>query len=153
VVRIMRITLIEWVGGRWTAVKNPHVATGVSAAGVLFVVLTGSWVYLWQLFGASNLMLAALSLLIVSVWLTSERRSALFAGIPMVFIFVTASAAALVTAWNLVRTIGTKPGIPVVSQIGGWAMALLALALVAGAGVIAWDAYRAWGRMRTPGPD
>jgi carbon starvation protein CstA len=98
-------------------------------------------------------MLAALSLLIVSVWLTSERRSALFAGIPMVFMFVTASAAAVVTAWNLVRTIGTKSGIPVMSQIGGWTMALMALALVAGAGVIAWDAYRAWARLRTPVSD
>jgi carbon starvation protein len=153
VVRIMRITLVEWLGERWTGFKNHHIATVLSTAGVLFVVLSGSWIYLWQLFGASNQMLAALSLLIVSVWLTAERRSALFAGIPMVFMFVTASAAAVVTAWNLVRTIGTKSGIPVMSQIGGWTMALMALALVAGAGVIAWDAYRAWARLRTPASD
>jgi carbon starvation protein len=153
VVRLMRITLVEWLGERWTGLKNHHVATVISAAGVLFVVLSGSWVYLWQLFGASNQMLAALSLLIVSVWLTSERRSALFANVPMVFMFVTASAAALVTAWNLARTIGSRPDIPVMSQIGGWAMALMSVALVAGAGVIAWDAYRAWVRLRTPVPD
>ena len=153
VVRIMRLTLVEWLGERWTGVKNPHIATAILAVGVLSVVLTGSWVYLWQLFGASNQMLAALSLLIVSVWLTSERRSALFASVPMIFMLVTSTAAALVTAWNLVRTIGTKPGIPVMAQVGGWVTALMALALVAGAAVIARDAYPAWVRLRRPVSD
>src|SRR5439155_640876 len=71
-------------------------------------VVSGTWVYIWQLFGASNQLLAALSLLVVTVWLVATRRNALYAGIPMVFMYVTTMAATLVTAYNLLETIFLK---------------------------------------------
>ncbi|HEX2089662.1 MAG TPA: carbon starvation CstA family protein [Actinomycetota bacterium] len=147
VFRVMRVTLGEWLGERWIGFKNQHIATIVGSVAVLFLVLSGTWVYLWQLFGASNQLLAALSLLIVTVWLASERRSVAYAGVPMVFMYVTTIAASLVTAWNL-RTIATGPDVALVSVIGAWAMILVALLLVVAAGVIAWDGYQAWVRYR-----
>jgi carbon starvation protein len=148
VFRVMRVTLGEWLGESWVGFKNQHVATIVSSAAVLFLVLSGTWVYLWQLFGASNQLMAALSLLIVTVWLASIRRNPAFAGIPMVFMYVTTIAASLVTAWNLYKTIATKSGVATISVIGSWAMIAVALLLVVAAVVIALDGWRAWARYR-----
>jgi carbon starvation protein len=90
--------------------------------------------------------MAALSLLIVTVWLASARRNPAFAGIPMVFMYVTTIAASLVTAWNLFKTIATAEGVATISLVGSWAMILVALVLVVAALVIAYDGWRAWSR-------
>jgi len=148
VFRVMRVTLGEWLGDAWVGFKNQHVASIVSSAAVLFLVLSGTWVYLWQLFGASNQLMAALSLLIVTVWLASTRRNPAFAGIPMVFMYVTTIAAALVTAWNLYKTIAIKEGVATISVIGSWAMIVVAVLLVLAALMIAYDGWRAWARYR-----
>ena len=148
VFRVMRVTLGEWLGNRWVGFKNQHIATIISSLVVLFFVLSGTWVYLWQLFGASNQLMAALSLLIVTVWLAASRRNPAFAGIPMVFMYVTTMAATLVTAWNLYRTVAAKAGVATISVIGGWAMIVVALLLFAVALVIAYDGWTAWARYR-----
>ncbi len=148
VFRVMRVTLGEWLGDAWVGFKNQHVATIVSSVAVLFLVLSGTWVYLWQLFGASNQLMAALSLLLVTLWLASTGRNVAFAGIPMVFMYVTTIAASLVTAYNLYATIATRPTSNVIQIIGAWGMIAVALLLVAAALLIAWDAWRAWNRYR-----
>ncbi len=106
--RIMRVTLAEWLGDRAPIFKNQHVGTLISMAAAAFLVVSGTWVYIWQLFGASNQLMAALSLLVVTVWLVATRRNALYAGIPMVFMYVTTMAATLVTAYNLFNSIFLK---------------------------------------------
>jgi carbon starvation protein len=148
VFRVMRVTLGEWLGGWWVGFKNQHVASIFGSVLVLLLVLSGTWVYLWQLFGASNQLLAALSLLLVTLWLASTRRNPAYAGIPMIFMYVTTVAASLVTAYNLYTTIATAEGVAAISVIGAWAMIIVALLLVAAALLIAWDAWKAWGRYR-----
>jgi carbon starvation protein len=148
VFRLMRVTLGEWLGGAWVGFKNQHVASIIGMVLVLGLVLTGTWVYLWQLFGASNQLLAALSLLIVTVWLVSVGKNAAYAGVPMVFMYVTTIAAAGVTAFNLYQSIiapGEVGGIPVA---GAWAMIIVAVLLIVAALVIAADGFRAYGRFR-----
>ena len=73
VFRVMRVTLTEWVGDTMPAVRNMHVSSTISMVLTAALVLSGTWVYLWQMFGASNQLMAALSLLVVSVWLKSEK--------------------------------------------------------------------------------
>lgn len=157
VFRVMRVTLAEWVGSYWVGFRNQHVATIISSAAVLLLVLSGTWVYLWQLFGASNQLMAALSLLLVTVWLASTGRNPAYAGIPMVFMYVTTIAASIVTAWNLYRTIATSDDAATISVLGAWAMILVALLLVVAALVIAYDGWKAWSRYRAapvePAPD
>ena len=148
VFRVMRVTLGEWLGDRWVGFKNQHVASVVGMAASMALVLSGTWVYLWQLFGASNQLLAALSLLLVTVWLRSVGRSAAFAGIPMVFMYVTTMAATVVTAWNLLVTIATKPGQAAISVAGAWAMIAVSVLLLVASALIAWDAWQAWNRYR-----
>jgi carbon starvation protein len=122
----------------------------------LALVLSGTWVYLWQLFGASNQLLAALSLLLVTVWLKSVGKNPAFAGIPMLFMYVTTMAATVVTAYNLFVTIATRPGQAAISVAGAWAMIAVAILLLGAAALIAWDAWGAWNRYRgvpiTPEP-
>jgi carbon starvation protein len=148
VFRVMRVTLGEWLGEAWVGFKNQHVATFIGMLAVVALVLSGTWVYLWQLFGAANQLLAALSLLLVTVWLVSTRRNALFAGIPMVFMYVTTIAASLVTAFNLYRGIVQREGVATISLWGAWAMIAVALLLVVAAIVIAFDGWRAYRRYR-----
>ena len=148
VFRLMRVTLGEWLGGAWVGFKNQHVASIVGMLLVLGLVLTGTWVYLWQLFGASNQLLAALSLLIVTVWLAATGRNPSYAGLPMVFMYVTTIAASAVTAFNLYQSIiapGEQTGMPV---IGAWAMILVAVLLIVAALLIGMDGLRAYGRYR-----
>jgi carbon starvation protein len=149
VFRVMRVTLGEWLGEAWVGFKNQHVASIISMIVTMLLVLSGTWVYLWQLFGASNQLMASLSLLIVTVWLASAGRNPSYAGIPMLFMYVTTMAAALVTAYNLFATIILKPNMAAISVFGAWAMILVALLLVVAAAVIGYDGWQAWTRYRT----
>jgi carbon starvation protein len=142
------VTLGEWLGPVWVGFQNQHVASIFGSVLVLLLVLSGTWVYLWVLFGASNQLLAALSLLLVTLWLASTRRPTAWAGIPMLFMYVTTVAASLVTAYNLYKTVATREGAAAISVIGAWAMILIALLLVVAALLIAWDAWNAWTRYR-----
>jgi carbon starvation protein len=146
VFRVMRVTLGEWLGDWWVGFRNQHVATVVGSILVLVLVVSGTWVYLWQLFGASNQLLAALSLLLVTIWLRSVGKNPAYAGLPMVYMYVTTVAASLITAYNLYATIITRPGSAAISVFGAWAMIIVALLLVAAALLIAWDAWQAWTR-------
>ena len=148
VFRVMRVTLGEWLGDRWVGFKNQHIASIIGMVVTMALVLSGTWVYLWQLFGASNQLMAALSLLLVTVWLRSVGRNPAYAGIPMVFMYVTTMAATLVTAYNLFVTIATKAGQPTISVLGAWAMIAVAVLLLVAAALIAWDAWQAWNRLR-----
>ncbi|HEV8681968.1 MAG TPA: carbon starvation CstA family protein [Actinomycetota bacterium] len=148
VFRVMRVTLGEWVGDAWVGFKNQHVASIISMALTLALVLTGTWVYLWQLFGASNQLMAALSLLIVTVWLASTGRNPAFVGIPMLFMYATTVAASLVTAYNLYNTVAVAEGASGIAVVGAWAMIIVALLITVAALVIAYDGWRAWSRYR-----
>jgi carbon starvation protein len=144
VFRVMRVTLAEWVGNTWVGFKNQHIATIISSVAVLLLVLSGTWVYLWQLFGASNQLLAALSLLIVTVWLRSIGRNPAYAGIPMLFMYVTTIAATGITAWNLYKTVATREGVATISVLGAWAMIIVAVLLVVAAIMIAIDGWKSY---------
>src|SRR5574341_659737 len=146
VFRVMRVTRTEWVGEVVPAVKNMHVSTVFSMVLTLALVLTGTWVYLWQLFGASNQLMAALSLLLVSVWLKSEKRNPAYALWPMLFMYVTTLAATAVTAYNLYATVATKAGVGAVSVVGAWAMIVVAVLLIVAALFIGYDGWVAYQR-------
>jgi carbon starvation protein len=55
-----------------------------------------SYKQFWTLFGASNQLLAALTLTTVTVWMHGRSRRSLFTLVPMLFVFV-------ITVWALLR--------------------------------------------------
>ncbi|NWG07622.1 MAG: hypothetical protein HXY35_13150 [Chloroflexi bacterium] len=143
VFRVMRVTLSEWAGDVFPALKNMHVSTVVSMFLTILLVLTGTWVYLWQLFGAANQLMAALSLLIVTVWLREQKKNPSFALWPTLFMYITTLAATLVTARNLYVTIVPRGGS---AAAGAWAMIIIAVLLFVTALIIGWDGYKAYQR-------
>jgi carbon starvation protein len=154
VFRVMRVTLSEWAGEVMPVLRNMHVSTIVSMFLTILLVLTGTWVYLWQLFGAANQLMAALSLLIVTVWLREQKKNPTFALWPTLFMYITTLAATLVTARNLFVTIVPRGGS---AAAGAWAMIVIAVLLFATAIVIGWDGYQAYqryakGGMQTKAP-
>jgi len=93
---------------------------------------TGSWLKFWTLFGASNQLLAALSLLVITVWLHQARRRISFTLVPMVFVLT-------ITLWSLIKLMvanaAIAKGFDVASMnaISAAALTLLALYLVVSA--------------------
>ncbi|TAJ98724.1 carbon starvation protein A, partial [bacterium] len=130
--RVMRVTLTEWLGEVVPPLRNQHVASLISVALAILLVLTGTWIYLWQLFGAANQLMAALSLLLVTVWLASVGKDWLYAGIPMVFMYITTVASILVTAYNLYFNV-YQPNLDagrIIPVVGSGLMVLVAVLLV-----------------------
>jgi carbon starvation protein len=148
VFRVMRVTLAEWVGDAIPPMRNMHVASFISMGFTAALVLTGTWVYLWQMFGASNQLMAALSLLVVAVWLKSENRNPTYAVLPMIFMYVTTLAATAVTARNLYVTIAANPKMTALPVAGAWAMIAVSALLFVAAIFIGWDGYKAYLRYR-----
>ena len=144
--RVMRVTLSEWLGEVLPPLRNQHAASLISVVLAILLVLTGTWIYLWQLFGAANQLMAALSLLLVTIWLASVGKDWLYAGLPTIFMYVTTVASVLVTAYNLyfnvyLPNVGAGRTVPV---IGSGLMVLVALLLVAAALLIGVDGLRAF---------
>jgi carbon starvation protein len=148
--RVQRVTLTEWLGEVFPPVRNQHVASLVSIALAILLVLTGTWVYLWQLFGGANQLMAALSLLLVTVWLASAGKNWLYAGVPAIFMYITTVAALLVTAYNIYFNVA-QPNMAagrVIPVIGSGLMVLVALLLVGAALIVGIDGWRAFQRYR-----
>jgi len=86
----------------------------------------GSWVKFWTLFGASNQLLAALSLLTITVWLHQSRHRTGYVLIPMLFVLT-------ITLWSLVKlaiaNLQATRGMDIELMNGVCAAALIALAI------------------------
>ncbi|MBA2405499.1 MAG: carbon starvation protein A [Bdellovibrionales bacterium] len=65
------------------------VLTILPAALILMNTGPGMWSQFWTLFGAANQLLAALTLLVISVWLHKNNKRLAFTLIPMMFVLVT----------------------------------------------------------------
>ncbi|WP_437201649.1 carbon starvation CstA family protein [Planctomicrobium sp. SH664] len=96
---IQELTGMSGSAGRWIGTL---VTAGAPAFFVLQTVTDANgkripvWQAFWALFGASNQLLAALTLLCVTVWLWRTRRAMwvwLVTGIPMVFMYVMSTLA------------------------------------------------------------
>jgi carbon starvation protein len=156
VIRVMRVTLAEGLGDRMAIFRNPHVGIVVSLLLMCLLVLSGVWVYLWQLFGSSNQLMASLSLLVVTVWLASTRRSTTFALLPTLFMYVTTMAATLVIARNLWETVVVPNMAREGAGIAVWgaiAMILVSGLLFVAAAFIGLDGWRAYQRYRHQEPE
>lgn len=66
---------------------------------MLILGLGNGYTVLWKIFGSANQLLAALTLLVGSCWLSSHRRPVWYTLLPSLFMMVT-------SLWMLVRLIG-----------------------------------------------
>ena len=131
--RLGRYIVQELLGwkGRLGALAGTLLTMGLPFYFVVFAP-PNSWTKFWTLFGASNQLLAGLTLLTITVWLYKARQRIAFTLFPMIFVLV-------ITLWALVSlVIGnlrlTKIGagqldIELVNATAAGALVLLALYL------------------------
>jgi carbon starvation protein len=144
---IQELLGLQNAAGKW-------IGTILTAGAPLFFVMRTAydakgneipvWKMFWALFGASNQLLAALTLLGVTVWLWRTRRATwvwFVTGIPTVVMYV-------MSTWALVLIIGGK-------LQGDWyydAVTWVAIVLVALAAMMLVEAARVLWSLRTPTP-
>ncbi len=96
---------------------------------LIFFAKPGSYLEFWTLFGASNQMLAALTLLSITVWLYQARKRITFTLLPMLFVLViTLWALGVMVYGNLTTSTGFD--IKLVNGIASLALICLAIYLV-----------------------
>lgn len=103
----------------------------------------GSFSAFWQLFGTSNQLLAALSLLAVSVWLRRMRKPVWFTLVPMIFVMA-------VTVTSLIMQL--RPLVVAAVGSASWINALVSLVLLGLAVTLVAYAVRAWREPAHMGP-
>ncbi|HEY7543555.1 MAG TPA: carbon starvation CstA 5TM domain-containing protein, partial [Blastocatellia bacterium] len=94
--RLGRYILQELFG--WKSRAGAAVTTLMTIAIPVYILSTapeGSYLNFWTLFGASNQLLAALTLLAITVWLYRARKRIWFTLFPMIFVLA-------ITLWSLV---------------------------------------------------
>ena len=118
--------LLQELTGR-TSRTAAVVATAATAGVPLLVLLTSpenSYKQTWTLFGASNQLLAALTLLVVAVWLMRTGRRAWFVVLPMLFLLA-------ITVWSLVELALKEPSAKDPSPVSNRVVAALLIGLAA----------------------
>jgi len=105
--RLARYVLMEALG--WTSPRQALAATAITLVLPLIVVLNGSvtmngqtmplWRVFWGIFGSSNQLLAALTLLGLTVWLARTRQAWWLTFFPTIFMLA-------MTIWSLLLNIG-----------------------------------------------
>ncbi len=89
--RLGRYMLEEIIGTPETQVEevmtNRYANASVAAIGGYLLVASGTWENIWPLFGGANQTLAALALLVATIWLAnwSDNKQLLSTGIPLIF--------------------------------------------------------------------
>jgi carbon starvation protein len=138
--RLGRYILQELTGlmGRAPAVA----ATAVTAGVPLVVALSageGGWKTFWVLFGTSNQLLAAITLMGVTVWLRRTGRRTWFTVGPMLFVMTVTVWALVLQVRGFVRTLAVADGLPV----GPLANAVVGVVLLALTGFLVVECARA----------
>jgi len=153
VVRFMRVASAEFVGDSIPVMKNPIIGSIVALILSAILIWSGLWTRVWMLFGGANQLMASLALLLISLWLVSNRKNFWWAFIPFVFMFVTTVTALLLTGWKaleaVLKAFSAGGAIAWDSVIGNLIAGALALILVISALVLAWDGVRALMRARS----
>ncbi|HVE59559.1 MAG TPA: carbon starvation CstA family protein [Pyrinomonadaceae bacterium] len=96
---------------------------------MIFFAKSGSYLDFWSLFGASNQLLAALTLLSITVWLYHARKRIAFTLLPMLFVLT-------ITLWALISLVignfraSNGFDVKLINGIASLALILLAIYLV-----------------------
>ncbi len=134
--RLGRYVFQELTGwkGRWGSVGATLATLALPALSVSWTVkdvagnIVPAWKVFWTLFGTSNQLLAALTLVTITVWLKRTKRPWLISALPAAFMLV-------MTLWSLTLTVqpwlaGLVSGQPAVNWIAFIALILMALAVL-----------------------
>lgn len=103
--RLARYTMQEFSEGNLLpgftkVVSNRYLATLIPVVLSVFLLLSGEFTVLWPIFGSANQLLAALSLLTITVWLHKTGVNPIFTMVPMVFMFLVTLTSLFIFSYN-----------------------------------------------------
>lgn len=128
--RLGRYILQELTG--WKSRSSSIILTIVTVAlpgFILFSTEDGAWVKYWTLFGASNQLLAALTLISITMWLYKARKRIAFTLLPMLFVLAVTLTALTELAWtNYQESKGFDAGL--LNSIASISLLLLAIYII-----------------------
>ncbi len=128
--RLTRYIVTESVGQRVPLLKNKYLATGVGLVVAYLITSGNSWRVLWPAFGATNQLIGALSLLVVTAYMFGYKRPTLYTLIPGIFMLATTLGALFYQlVWQYLPS-------------GNIVLAVIAIILMALGAVIAVEVYR-----------
>ncbi len=140
--RFMRVASAEFIGDKVPIMRNIHVGSFVGIALSIFLVWTGYWQSIWVLFGGSNQLMAALALMIVSVWLFRLGKPYKWVMFPAIFMYLTTIGALVYTSYNAFAKIASGE-LPTDRITGSAVAGIIAIFLVIAAIILVWDAIKA----------
>lgn len=154
VIRFMRIGTNELLGRALPIMRVPAIGTLVALLLTFLLAYTGTFNYIWVLFGSANQLMASLALMIASIWLVSQRKNAVFTAVPMLFMYITTMAAIAVLSRQLLSQAFSGLGpdgkdLATDKVVGNWVAGLIGVALFAAALILAYDGWRAYVRYRS----
>ncbi|KPK25131.1 MAG: hypothetical protein AMK69_15070 [Nitrospira bacterium SG8_3] len=98
VFRFMKVATAELLGDAIGFAKNPHVATIVALIITWVLIKTGTWLYIWVLFGGANQLMAGFALLLVTLFLVQQAKNYKYVIYPMFFMYITTVCALFYTS-------------------------------------------------------
>lgn len=96
-VRLARFITVELLGPVGDIFNNRYVATIVPLLASYALAATGSQTSLWPMFGAANQLIAALAMIVVTVYFARQKKPTLFTLLPAIFMWMTTVGA---LAWK-----------------------------------------------------
>ncbi|MCL6449772.1 MAG: carbon starvation protein A [Acetobacteraceae bacterium] len=156
-VRFARVATADLAPEKAGFLRNPHVGTLIALLITWVLVVTGTFSYIWTLFGGANQLMAALGLLLASIWLAGQKKNFWWTYGPMWFMLVTTIAALGYTSYTLIikvmklyaGTIKPAAGRTLGVEVGGNIIAAaIGIFLIVAAIVLAVDGVGAFYRKR-----
>lgn len=122
--RLGRFIITESAGEKTSILGNRWVATGATVGAAALLAATGGVKTIWPVFGATNQLLAALALVVVSSYLMGVKKPRIYTVIPAIFMLLTTIAALIFQMIGFFGK-GTAQGI----VLGGLSLILVGMAI------------------------
>jgi carbon starvation protein len=161
VVRFMRVASAEVLGDRLPIMKNIHVGSFVALLLSFIMILIGLsqggfagdfFKRIWVLFGGANQLMAALALLIITLWLMQKGKNYQWTLWPFLFMFVTTIVALILQVIDSFKDLSAE-GVTGLLVVGDLIAGGVGILLIVCACILAWDAWQAIQLRRAEGAE
>ncbi|PKM88509.1 MAG: carbon starvation protein A, partial [Firmicutes bacterium HGW-Firmicutes-12] len=99
-VRLGRFVAAELIGPTVPALKNRFIGSLCVIIPAFYLGYTGTYNIIWPMFGASNQLVAALALLVITAYLVGVKKPAKYTLYPAIFMIITTFAALIYQGYN-----------------------------------------------------
>jgi carbon starvation protein len=144
VFRFMKVASAELLGDAISIAKNPHIATIFALIVTWVLIKTGTWLYIWVLFGGANQLMASLALLLVTLFLVQASKNYKVAIYPMFFMYITTVGALFYTAFFKLIPGAISGQLTGAKMFGNLLAAAVAIVLIICALILAYDGLKAF---------